>query len=61
MWFSCSSIYCTCLTRFVICTLSRSVLERIAKPSHAEERVLSDVLGYLNMMLMKLVRVFLTS
>jgi len=33
----------------------------MAKPSHAEERVLSEVLGNLEMILMKLVRVFLTS
>ena len=38
MWFSCGSVP-------VIRTLCRSVLEPIAKPSHAEASVICKVLG----------------
>jgi hypothetical protein len=44
MWSSCCSTYCICLAWCVICTLHRSVIEPVAKPSHMEASVLRKIL-----------------
>lgn len=59
MWSYCSSTHCTCLTWCIICTMHRSIFERIAKPWYTEARVLSKQTGNLRTIFMKLVWVFL--
>ena len=46
IWSFCGFMYCTCLRWFIICTLRRSVLEPIAKPSYAQAN--SCYVKYLN-------------
>jgi hypothetical protein len=53
----CGCMYCINLTCSVFRTLRRSVLQLIAKPSHAEASVLRKVLGIVREILIKLMLV----
>jgi hypothetical protein len=59
MWSCCRSMYCTCLALCVVYTEPRSVLEPIAKPSHAEVNVLREVFGNIRAIFVKQVQLFL--
>jgi len=60
MWSSGGSTNCSCLVSCVICTLCRSVLQLLMKPSHVAECVLGKILQTLRAIFMKLMHVLVT-
>ena len=53
VWYSCCSTYRTCPTWCDNYTMSRFVLEQIAKSNHAEQSAVSEVHGTLRMIFIK--------